>query len=133
MTEEQLMEVLIQLADQGVTGIKVHYDGGGDSGAIENIVYTDKENAEFSDIDLVISWDEDKNLEKLNSSAYETIQDFAHETILDNIEDWWNNEGGYGELLIKVPSGEYIVNNNVRIMNVEEYNHHGNLFKKTEE
>ena len=133
MTEEQLMEVLIQLADQGVTGIKVHYDGGGDSGAIENIVYTDIEDANFSDIDLVSAWDQDKNLAALNSSAYATIENFAHETILDNLEDWWNNEGGYGELLIKVPSGEYIINNNIRSMNVEEYNHHGNLFKKTEE
>jgi len=133
MTEEQLMEVLIQLADQGVTGIKVQYDGGGDSGAIENIVYTDKENAEFSDIDLVISWDEDKDLEKLNSSAYANIQNFAHETLLDNIEDWWNNEGGYGDILIKVPSGEYLINNNVRIMEIEEFTHEGNLFRKTEE
>jgi hypothetical protein len=133
MTEEQLMEVLIQLADQGVTGIKVHYDGGGDSGAIEAVVYTDEENANFSDIDLVNEWDQDKNLAILNSSAYANIQDFAQETLLDNIEDWWNNEGGYGDILIKVPSGEYLINNNVRIMNVEEYNHHGNLFKKTEE
>jgi hypothetical protein len=133
MTEEQLMEVLIQLADQGVTGIKVHYDGSGDSGAIENIVYTDIENANFSDIDLVSAWDQNLNLATINSSAYSDIENFAHEVILDQIEDWWNNEGGYGDLLIKVPSGEYIVNNNVRIMNVEEYNHHGNLFKKTEE
>jgi hypothetical protein len=133
MTEEQLMEVLIQLADQGVTGIKVHYDGSGDSGAIENIVYTDIENANFSDIDLVSAWNENMNLAAINSSAYSDIENFAHEVILDQIEDWWNNEGGYGDLLIKVPSGEYIVNNNVRIMNVEEYNHHGNLFKKTEE
>ena len=133
MTEEQLMEVLIQLADQGVTGIKVHYDGGGDSGAIEGIVYTDIEDANFSDIDLMSAWNEDKDLEKLNSSAYSTIQNFAHEVILDQIEDWWNNEGGYGDLLIKVPSGEYIVNNNVRILEVEEYTHEGNLFRKTEE
>jgi len=133
MTEEQLMEVLIQLADQGVTGIKVHYDGSGDSGAIESIVYTDKEDANFIDIDLISAWNEDKNLAKLNSSAYSTIENFAHETILDNIEDWWNNEGGYGDLLIKVPSGEYLINNNVRIMEIEEYTHEGNLFRKTED
>jgi hypothetical protein len=133
MTEEQLMEVLIQLADQGVTGIKVHYEGGGDSGAIESIVYTDKEDANFSDIDSVSAWEQESDLEKLNSSAYATIQNFAHETILDNIEDWWNNEGGYGDLLIKVPSGEYFINNNTRIMEVEEYTHEGNLFRKTED
>ena len=133
MTEEQLMEVLIQLADQGVTGIKVHYDGGGDSGAIEGIVYTDLEDANFSDIDSVSAWDQDMNLATLNSSAYTTIENFAHETILDNIEDWWNNEGGYGDLSIKVPSGEYIVYNNIRITEVEEYNHGGNLFRKIED
>ncbi len=133
MTEEQLMEVLIQLADQGVTGIKVHYDGSGDSGAIENIVYTDIENANFSDIDLVSAWNEDKNLAKLNSDAYSTIQNFAHEALLDNIEDWWNNEGGYGDLLIRVPSGEYLINNNVRIMEIEEFTHEGNLFRKIED
>jgi hypothetical protein len=133
MTEEQLMEVLIQLADQGVTGIKVHYDGSGDSGAIENIVYTDIENANFSDIDLVSAWNENMNLAAINSSAYSDIENFAHEVILDQIEDWWNNEGGYGDLLIKVPSGEYVVNNNVRILEIEEYTHEGNLFRKTEE
>jgi hypothetical protein len=133
MTEEQLMEVLIQLADQGVTGIKVHYDGSGDSGAIENIVYTDIENANFSDIDLVSAWNENMNLATINSSAYSDIENFAHEVILDQIEDWWNNEGGYGDLLIKVPSGEYVVNNNVRILEIEEYTHEGNLFRKTEE
>jgi hypothetical protein len=133
MTEEQLMEVLIQLADQGVTGIKVHYEGGGDSGAIEAIVYTDKEDANFIDIDLISAWNQEKDLEKLNSSAYATIQNFAHETILDNIEDWWNNEGGYGDLLIKVPSGEYLINNNLRVVEIEEYTHEGNLFRKTED
>jgi hypothetical protein len=133
MTEQELMQTLIQLADLGVTGIKVHYDGGGDSGAIESIVYTDTEDANFSDIDLVSVWNEDKNLAKLNSSAYSTIQNFAHEALLDNIEDWWNNEGGYGDLLIRVPSGEYLINNNVRIMGIEEFIHEGNLFRKTED
>ena len=78
-------------------------------------------------------WDQEKDLGTLNSSAYATIQNFAHETILDSIEDWWNNEGGYGDILIKVPSGEYVVNNNVRIMEIEEFTHEGNLFRKTEE
>jgi hypothetical protein len=133
MTEEQLMETLIQLADQGVTGIKIHYDGGGDSGAIEAIVYTDKEDAEFSDIDLLNEWDENMNLATLNSSAYANIQNFAHETILDNIEDWWNNEGGYGDLLIKVPSGEYTIDNNIRVMEIVDYTHEGNLFRKIED
>ena len=43
MTEQELMQTLIQLADLGVTGIRISYEGGGDSGCIEDMMYTDKE------------------------------------------------------------------------------------------
>jgi hypothetical protein len=35
MTENELTGLLLKLADIGVTGVKVLYDGAGDSGAIE--------------------------------------------------------------------------------------------------
>lgn len=133
MTEEDLMSTLLQLADLGVTGIKVHYEGGGGGGAIEAIVYTTKENAEFNDIEYINSWDQNQNLSSLNSDLCNTIENFAHEHILDDLEDWRNDEGGYGVLLIKVPSGEYLVHNNVRRIELDEYDHDGNLFKKTKD
>jgi hypothetical protein len=37
MTEQELTQTLIQLADLGVTGIRINYEGGGDSGCIEDI------------------------------------------------------------------------------------------------
>ena len=40
MTENDLTGLLLQLADRGVTGIKLFYSGGGDSGAIDDVVYT---------------------------------------------------------------------------------------------
>ena len=30
------------------------------------------------------------------------LEEFATDNILDDIEDWWNNEGGYGNLCILV-------------------------------
>lgn len=132
MTENELTGLLIKLADLGVTGIKVHYNGGGDSGAIEWIGYTKEPCTTPEDInDKVNDWDEDTNLANLDSSAYSLIEDFAQEKILDDIEDWWNNEGGYGELCICVPSGKYIINNHVRITESEDYFHDGNLLEKT--
>lgn len=131
MTELEMTSLLLKLADLGVTGIKVHYEGGGDSGAIENVVYTTKENAEFDDIDYINSWDKDQALRSLNSDLCNTIENFAIDQILEDIEDWWNNEGGYGVLLIKVPSGEYLIHNNIRRVELDEYDHDGNLFKKT--
>ena len=134
MTELELTSLLFQLADLNVTGVKVKYDGGGDSGAIEWIGYTTEKCDTPEDVnDNVEDWDNDTNLATLDSSAYALIEDFAQEKLLNDIEDWWNNEGGFGELCICVPSGKYIINNHVRITDTEDYFHDGDLLSKTEE
>jgi hypothetical protein len=134
MTENELTGLLLKLADLGITGIKVHYNGGGDSGAIEKIGYTKSYCATPEDVDDEIDvWDSSMDLYILDSAAYTLIEDFAQENILDNIEDWWNNEGGFGDLCICVPSGKYIVNNHINIVDTEDYFHDGNLLEKTED
>jgi hypothetical protein len=88
MTELELTSLLFQLADHGVTGIKVHYSGGGDDGAIEWIGYTKEPCATPEDVnDYIDSWDNDSNLAELDSSAYSLIEDFAQEKLLNDIED----------------------------------------------
>lgn len=131
MTEQELTQTLIQLADLGVTGIRINYEGGGDSGCIEDIYYTDKEDVSIEDVQN-LPWDA-KNLRELSSDLSNNIENFVHGQILDDIEDWWNNEGGNGTLAILVPSGEYIVENNIRIIDYNEFFHEGNLFRKTED
>jgi hypothetical protein len=134
MTELELTSLLFQLADLNVTGVKVKYDGGGDSGAIEWIGYTTEKCDTPEDVnDNVEDWDNDTNLATLDSSAYALIEDFAQEKLLNDIEDWWNNEGGFGELCICVPSGKYIINNFIRITETEDYFHDGDLLEKVEE
>lgn len=131
MTEQELMQTLIQLADLGVTGIRINYEGGGDSGCIEDMMYTEEKDVSIEDVQN-LPWDS-KNLKNLSSELASNIENFAHAQILDDIEDWWNNEGGNGTLAILVPSGEYNVQNSIRIINYEEYFHEGNLFRKTED
>jgi hypothetical protein len=133
MTEIQLTSLLFKLADLGVTGIKVKYDGGGDSGAIEWIGYTTEKCDTPEDVnDNINDWETDSNLAQLDSAAYSLIEDFAQDQILDDIEDWWNNEGGFGDLCICVPSGKYIINNSVRITETEDYFHDGSLLEKAD-
>ena len=133
MTEKDLTTLLFKLADIGVTGIKVKYDGGGDSGSIEWIGYTTEKCDTPEDVnDNVENWENDSNLAELDSSAYSLIEEFAQETILNDIEDWWNNEGGFGDLCICIPSGKYIVNNHVRITETEDYFHDGSLLEQAE-
>jgi len=132
MTENDMTGLLLQLADRGVTGIKVKYDGGGDSGAIEWIGYTTEKCDTPEDVDDHINdWENDSNLAQLDPAAYSLIENFASEKILDELEDWWNNEGGFGDLCICIPSGKYFVNNHVRVTETEDYFHEGNLISKS--
>lgn len=137
MNETMMTSLLIQLADLGVTGIQIYYEGSGDSGCIDEVLYTtDKlpENLEdaFDKIRSLNTWDEEsKHLRSLDSGLSSDIESFAEEKILDSIEDWWNNDGGYGTMCILVPSGKYDVMNNVRITEVETYQHVGNLIDQT--
>ena len=131
MTEQELTQTLIQLADLGVTGIRINYEGGGDSGCIEDIMYTDKEGVSLIEVQN-LPWGS-KDLKELNNELAINIENFTTDTILDTIEDWWNNEGGSGTLAILVPSGEYNVENNIRRIDYDEFFHEGNLFRKTED
>jgi len=137
MTENDLTGLLLQLADRGVTGIKLFYSGGGDSGAIDDIVYTtsklnkDDEDA-FNEINDLANYGEDVNhLSHLDSALAADIESFAEEKILSDIEDWWNNDGGYGVMLIQIPSGKYKIYNEIYITNSESYEHDGSLIDQS--
>ena len=133
MTELELTSLLFQLADLGVTGVKVKYDGGGDSGAIEQIGYTTEPCETPEDVDdRVNDWENDWSLAKISPDAYTAIESFAY-NILNDVEDWWNNEGGWGDLCICVPSGKYIINNHIRITESEDYFHDGSLLDQVED
>ena len=137
MNETMMTSLLIQLADLGVTGIQIYYEGSGDSGCIDQVLYTtDKlpENLEdaFDKIRSLSSWDEGaKYLRNLDSGLSSDIESFSEEKILNDVEDWWNNEGGYGTMCILVPSGKYDVDNNIRITEIETFEHVGNLIDQT--
>ena len=137
MKEMDMIGTLVRLADLGVTGIKVNYEGSGDSGAIENVVYTAeklKENEEdaFEDLNDLDVWGTDiLNLSTLDSGLESDIAHFVEEQLLNDIEDWWNNDGGYGTVCILVPSGKYKIVNDIRITEVETFYHDGSLINKT--
>ena len=137
MKEMDMIGTLVKLADLGVTGIKVQYEGSGDSGAIENVVYTtekmdEDEEAAFDDINDIYVWNQDvSHLQELDSGLSSDIANFVEEQLLNDIEDWWNNDGGYGAVCILVPSGKYKIFNDIRITQVESYFHEGSLIQKT--
>jgi hypothetical protein len=132
MTENEMTGLLLKLADLGVTGIKIFYSGGGDSGDIDDIVYTTTKDVTFYDIMNLPSHGEDVlYLQNLNDELADKIKYFANEKILNDIEDWWNNDGGYGVMLIKIPSGQYEINNTIYVTDTEEFHHLGDLINQS--
>ncbi len=117
--ESKLIGSLLKLADLGITAIRISYSGSGDEGSIDEVLAT-KDNAD--DFEDVYSLD---FFEEIDSENRTIIADWCVEKLLNDIEDWWNNDGGYGYLYIKIPSGEYKIENNVAY--IETFNHSGKI------
>ena len=123
MTEEEkkVFKQVMNLRDKGVEFIKVEYAGGGDSGSIESTFMYNKSIEK-------IMWEEN-NLEHYEVSHFDYILSNELESytysILHDIEDWWNNDGGYGTILIRLKDLKYKINNNVYYTQTDNYNHEG--------
>jgi hypothetical protein len=73
------------LKDAGVTNVEIRYDGGGDSGQVEDVEY------------------EGTNLDHTSlSDKFEgDLQDLATHILEQHYDyDWYNNDGGYGDIRI---------------------------------
>ena len=132
MTENEMTGLLLKLADLGVTGIKIFYSGGGDSGDIDDVVYTTTKEVAFNDIMNLSTYGEGiLHLADLDGELRDQLIDFANEKILNDLEDWWNNDGGYGVMIIKIPSGKYEIANTIYVTDTEEFEHDGDLINKS--
>jgi predicted class III extradiol MEMO1 family dioxygenase len=122
---KNLQEELLKLAIEGYKSILVHYEGSGDSGAIDRVslskIEFDSDDFTYWNHESVCRGIEDAKLESL-------IRAFVENELLENIEDWYNHEGGQGTVLIKIPSGEYHIDNEIRVVEYENYKHEGNIF-----
>ena len=133
MTEKEIMSMMYQFHDLGITGINIYYEGGGDDGYVDSISTTTKILEKFdneSAFGKILQCDYDEQLKKKHDALIDQLEEFATDCVLDDIEDWWNNDGGYGNLCILIPSGEYKIYNSIRYTNVEIYHQQGELLEK---
>lgn len=106
---------LIVLNLNGVSNIEFSYSGAGDDGAIDDINYLNM------DGDTIVKTKKDiENIEGINN----ILEDVADE-LLCQITDWWNNDGGYGELTLNTLDGTYSIQNNVGSMTYTEESYKG--------
>ena len=104
--------MFIALEQLGVDHIDIAYSGGGDSGAIDEVKFYDKDKDE---IEL------DPNMEQI-------ANDFGYH-ILNNYYDvdWYNNDGGYGTIEINIPDQTWNIDGYVNVQTSEEASASGSL------
>jgi hypothetical protein len=115
-------EAIYLLKDKGVKRIRIEYSGGGDSGAIDSIGYLDE-----LDSFIAIKY---SGMEATDIPP--AIENLAY-VKLNNIEDWWNNDGGVGYMIIDLNDLSYQISNEIRYTEYETYNHNGDLSELLED
>tara|TARA_Y100000389_G_scaffold199476_1_gene237924 strand:- start:276 stop:683 length:408 start_codon:yes stop_codon:yes gene_type:complete len=123
--------IIAELKDNGVNFVGCYYEGGGDSGAIEYYTFFNEEFNMRWDDNYALDYSENGNMDstidqKLKHSVETQLEDLFYNE-LNTIEDWWNNDGGYGSMLLNLETMEFKINNNVRYTDVEEYSHDGSV------
>lgn len=116
MSELKNIEVILELKDLGVDKVEVNYSGSGDSGDIDTITYYNKAG-------------EVVEIEGEYEEVHNKLQDYAL-TLLNDIEDWWNNDGGYGVLNMFISQNTYSIENHIYFTETEDYHHEGDLIKE---
>jgi hypothetical protein len=95
MASLKLATLFTALKDAGVTSVEIRYDGGGDSGQVDDVEF-------FGD-----------NLDgaDLNDRFEGDLQDLAYSILQDHYNyDWYNNDGGYGTVVISFDDEEPTIN-----------------------
>lgn len=94
----------------GAVQVEVLFQGGGDSGEIQEAQVYDKDTRQLDISTSKLDWTTEKEVFKDGEWVRETVQEFmvvkdilrnATETMLENEGlDWYNNDGGQGRMLI---------------------------------
>jgi hypothetical protein len=127
-----------KLSNQNIRFINIYYLGGGDDGAIENVSgYTLEDAFEtmnwktlpedyLSKLDLPYWGSKDYVSVELDDADQQLIEDIAY-NYLNNIEDWYNDDGGYGTILVDIKTDSYYINNNIYYTTEQSYKHTGSF------
>lgn len=107
--------LLLNIAAQGYAWIEVEYSGGGDDGSIDTVDLIPTGALDIEDGE--VKWHDD-NCERANleQKLKDHIENFTYDKILNDADDWWNNEGGGGTLYISTLDGSYHANHYVNVI-----------------
>ena len=116
---QMLRRVLPILRDLGVTTVTVSFDGSGDEGSIHDL-HVEGGSIEnvFATVERAIPECVDGVWQTSVGLVEEFVEDILRQVTYDYLEqtnvDWYNNDGGFGELVFDVEAGTVRLEVNVR-------------------
>ena len=103
-SKEEKETLLTQLNLLGAKRVYVTFRGGGDEGEIEEIYFIDKNDETHNIPNDMIAWTKqtygEQKSETTNETLVEVLEDLCYRALDETGWDWYNNDGGQGELII---------------------------------
>lgn len=130
MSKASISLIFTALHDMGAAVVVAEYSGGGDSGAVDELYGLLEECVTRDEHGNITEYendsDDDKRIE-ITASMRDSLEDLIYSKILHGVEDWYNDDGGYGNLAVCTKTGSWVCENNVYYTNTSNYNHDGIL------
>lgn len=117
---ENLRRVLPHLRAADVGEVRVTFDGGGDSGSIQSVDYDIQLNETDIVVDVLVNsrhFDEGNwvvSQETVRKSLSDAIEVIADDYLEETDVDWYDADGGYGEMVINAAEGTVSMEINTR-------------------
>jgi len=119
---DTLRRLLPVLHQHGIQNVTVSFEGSGDSGQIEDISYHPSHgfDPKTATIEHHVSTSQFEDGQWVRTTALtrtsinEAVDELTYSYLQETGVDWYNNDGGYGELVIDVAHGTFSLDINVR-------------------
>lgn len=98
--QEQLDTLILTLRNRSIEKVEINFDGAGDDGSIHEINLYPKE------ID--------------GENLRGEIEDWGYKFLEGTGVDWYNNEGGFGEIIINIKDNKFNYEVNQRVESYEQ-------------
>jgi hypothetical protein len=113
MTNEYIQTTFAKLKELGATEVVIFFDGSGDSGSIDSVEIRQSDGKVVPNLDdLFVDYPVEKsqyiNGEWFNDAEikqipiFDALEKYTYDELERTNVDWYNNDGGFGELRIEL-------------------------------
>jgi hypothetical protein len=113
MNNEYISKALTTLKELGATEIVIYFDGSGDSGSIDSVQIRQSDGKVVPNLDdLFVNYPVEKSqyingewfndVEIKQIPIFDALEKYTYDELERTNVDWYNNDGGFGELRIEL-------------------------------